>query len=87
MDNQLIGDAGLKSESRQFAGFFTTENIENIPTLESKSTPTIGNIVITMKGVEKQLAFLDPKKASGPDGIPPWFLKENASQENIDRCL
>ena len=36
--------------------------------------------MITVKGVEKQLASLDPKKASGQDGIPPWFLKENASQ-------
>ena len=82
IDNELISDAGLKSEvlSKQFASVFTTENVDNIPTIESKSTPTIGNIVVTVKGVEKQLASLDPKKASGPDGIPPWFLKENASQ-------
>ncbi|CAB3986093.1 Hypothetical predicted protein, partial [Paramuricea clavata] len=82
MDNELISDAGLKSEvlSKQFASVFTTENVENIPTPGSNFTPAIGNIVITVKGVEKQLASLDAKKASGPDGIPPWFLKENASQ-------
>ncbi|CAB3997431.1 Hypothetical predicted protein, partial [Paramuricea clavata] len=66
--------------SKQFASVFTTENVENIPTPGSNFTPAIGNIVITVKGVEKQLASLDAKKASGPDGIPPWFLKENASQ-------
>ena len=53
IDNELISDAGLKSEvlSKQFASVFTTENIDNIPTLESKFTPTIGNIVFTVKGV------------------------------------
>ncbi|CAB4025778.1 Hypothetical predicted protein, partial [Paramuricea clavata] len=82
MDNELISDAGLKSEvlSKQFASVFTTENVENIPTPGSNFTLAIGNIVITVKGVEKQLASLDAKKASGPDGIPPWFLKEKASQ-------
>ena len=82
MDNQLISDAGLKSEvlSKQFAGVFMTENVENIPTPGTNFTPAISNIVITARGVKKQLASLDPKKASGLDGIPPWFLKKNASQ-------
>lgn len=34
--------------------------------------PAVGNILITAKGVKKQLVSLDPKNASGPDGIPPW---------------
>ena len=82
MNNDLIGDAGLKSEvlSKQFASVFTTENIENILSPGGSPMPTIVNIVITVKGVEKQQASLDPKKASGPDGIPSWFLKENARQ-------
>ena len=68
MNNDLISDAGLKSEvlSKQFASVFTTENIENIPSPGGDPMPIIGNIVFTVKGVEKQLASLDPKKASRP---------------------
>ena len=33
---------------------------------------------ITVSDVEKQLSRLNTRKASGPDGIPAWFLKEYA---------
>ena len=42
--------------------------------------PTIGTINITTCRVEKQLSELKVDKAYGPDGIPPWFLKENAHE-------
>ena len=41
---------------------------------------TIATINITTSGVEKQLSGLKADKAYGPDGIPPWFLKENAQE-------
>ena len=35
---------------------------------------------MTLPGVIKQLTSLKPNKASGPDQIPPWFLKEYAHE-------
>ena len=35
---------------------------------------------MTLPGVIKQLTLLKPNKASGPDQIPPWFLKEYAHE-------
>ena len=34
------------------------------------------DIDISVKGVEKLLAGLNPSKATGPDGLPPRVLKE-----------
>ena len=31
-------------------------------------------------GVAKQQSLLKTNKASGPDAIPPWFLKEHAAE-------
>ena len=33
---------------------------------------------VTAHAVYLQLASINPRKASGPDGIPAWLLKENA---------
>ena len=41
--------------------------------------PCVGALKITVEGVVKQLNSLNPHKASGPDGIQSWFLKENAA--------
>ena len=41
-------------------------------------TPNIPDLQISTKGVLKQLLSLKTNKASGPDDIPAWFLKENA---------
>lgn len=34
--------------------------------------------VISKHAVYLQLALINPRKVSGPDGIPAWLLKENA---------
>ena len=47
--------------------------------------PSIGALTVTVPGVIKQLESLEPHKASGLDGIPPWFLKEHAKE--IDPML
>ena len=44
----------------------------------SDSTSEIPVLQISSKGVLKQLLSLKANKASGPDDIPAWFLKENA---------
>ena len=33
---------------------------------------------VTEYSIYRKLAFLNPTKASGPDNIPAWLLKENA---------
>ena len=33
---------------------------------------------VTAHAVYLQLTSINPRKASGPDGIPAWLLKENA---------
>lgn len=82
INDDIISEAGLKADAlnKQFASVFTKENLENIPTPGNSPTPAIGEIIITIKGVEKQLLSLNPRKASGPDAMPPWFLQENACQ-------
>lgn len=37
-----------------------------------------GEFIVTEESVLKKLALLNPTKASGPDSIPSWLLKENA---------
>ena len=66
--------------SRQFASVFTNENAKNLPTFGTNPTPTISDIVISVKGVENQLISLNPQKASGPNSIPPWYWIEHATQ-------
>ena len=64
----------------QFSSVFNNEETENIPDPGESPIPTIGTINITTSGVEKQLSGLKADKAYGPDGIPPWFLKENTQE-------
>ena len=44
------------------------------------TAPTIGDLKITTKGVEKQLSTLNINRASGPDQIPNIFLKQTAKE-------
>lgn len=64
--------------NKQFASVFTIEDKSNIPLLESSPHPDIPDINISEEGVLKQLRQLNPRKASGPDGIPARLLKEMA---------
>jgi hypothetical protein len=59
---------------------FIDENPNNIPPVGLDPKPSIGTIIITIPGVIKQLQSLKPHKASGPDEIPPWFLKEYGTE-------
>ena len=66
--------------SKQFSSAFTDENPNNILPVGLDPKPNIGTIIITIPGVIKQLQSLKRYKASGPDEIPPWFLKEYATE-------
>lgn len=47
-------------------------------TFRDKGAPDIDNLSISTKGVHKLLSNLKPFKATGPDGLPPFILKELA---------
>ena len=66
----------------QFLSAFTQEDLSNIPDIGNDRIPAIdcGCLSITINGVAKQLSLLKTNKASGPDAIPPWFLKEYAAE-------
>ncbi|KAL9980554.1 hypothetical protein ACROYT_G009156 [Oculina patagonica] len=57
---------------------FTNEDPTTIPAVGTEPKPAIGPLIVTIPGVIKQLQSLKPNKASGPDEIPPWFLKDYA---------
>ena len=82
IDNRIISDGKAKSEllSEQFSRVFTVEDLTDIPVAGRDPKPGISSLTVTIPGVMKQLQSLKPNKASGPDGIPPWFLKEYAAE-------
>ena len=82
IDNRIIGDGKAKSEllSEQFSSVFTVEDLTDIPVAGRDPKPGISSLTVTIPGVIKQLQSLKPNKASGPDGMPPWFLKEYAAE-------
>ena len=78
----IISDNKSKADmlNNQFSSVFTQEDLSNIPDIGYDRTPAIDNLTITINGVAKQLSLLKTDKASGPDAIPPWFLKEYAAE-------
>jgi len=53
------------------------------PFVGSDMKPSIGPFSFTVLGVIEQvedIESLKPHKACGPNGIPSWFLKENAKE-------
>ena len=72
----------MKSDllNKQFSNVYTKEDLASIPAFGHSPKPTIGSRIVTLPGVIKQLTSLKPNKASGPDQIPPGFLKEYAHE-------
>ena len=66
--------------NNQFSSVFTQEDLSNIPDIGYDRIPAIDSLSITTNGAAKQLSLLKTNKASGPDAIPPWFLKEHAAE-------
>ena len=91
-DNQGIGDLhvggsivsayALKAEAlnEQFNSVYTEEGSIPLPNLGESPYGEIGRLQISISGVLDQLNKLNPSKAQGPDGIPPWFLNTYAAQ-------
>ena len=92
--NESFGVAPLKSNGQihirpeakaealnaQFCSVFTKENVDHIPDKGPSPHPSMPKISISTNGIEKQLKHLNPKKASGPDGITCRFLKDYAKE-------
>ena len=72
-----------KSKAEMLNNYFTTvftrENLTNRPDLGISPHPTMDNITVTVKGVEKLLLAIKPNKASGPDEIPARILQTLAT--------
>ena len=82
-EGKLHSDPTQKANllSKQFQFVFVKENHKiPVPKLGDTTAPTIGDLKITTKGVEKQLSTLNINKASGPDQIPNIFLKQTAKE-------
>ena len=58
----------------------TEEGSIPLPKLGESPYGGIDRLQISISGVLDQLNKLNPSKAQGPDGIPPWFLNTYAAQ-------
>ena len=59
---------------------YTEERSILLPNLGESPYGEIGRLQNSISGVLDQLNKLNPSKAQGPDGIPPWFLNTYAAQ-------
>ena len=95
-----IGVAGIKENgvlhqdsetkanllNKQFQSVFTKDDPkEKLPTLPQSNYPSISDIIINIEGIEKLLKNININKASGPDNIPNWILKNCAYE--IAPCI
>ena len=64
----------------QFCSVFTEEDLDNLPKMTDSIHPSMQKIKVTTEGVEKLLQNLNPRKASGPDGIPCRLLQSLAKE-------
>ena len=69
---KLFADGRSKAEipNNQFKPVFTEEKSSDIPTPYGPNFPPIGNIQVTINGVQKLLSNIKANKATGPDNIP-----------------
>ena len=72
----MFSDSSSKSEilNKQFQSVFTKKNTTATPRLFGNKYPSIGNLSITLKGVQKLLEKVNISKAAGPDLIPARML-------------
>ena len=60
-----------------FHSILTNEKLNSLLNLDpSLSCPNLNQIIVTSLGVQKLLESLTVNKASGPDGVPTYLLRE-----------
>jgi hypothetical protein len=64
----------------QFKSVFTIDKENDSPTMEGPEYPTIDNLNIHTQGVKNLLQKLKVNKASGPDNLPAYILRETATE-------
>ena len=72
----MYSDSSSKREilNKQFQSVFTIKSTTSTPRLFGNKYPSIGNLSITLKGVQKLLEKINISKAAGPDLIPGRML-------------
>ena len=82
VSGSIVSDDVLKAEAlnEQFNRVYTEEGSIPLPNLGESPYGEIERLQISISGVLDQLNKLNPSKALGPDGIPPWFLNTYAGQ-------
>ena len=72
----MYKDSSSKSEilNKQFQSVFTKKSTTATSRLFGNKYPSIGNLSITLKGVQKMLEKINISKAAGPDLIPGRML-------------
>ena len=84
VDGKPCTDAKSKAEALNsyFKSVFTKEDTKNLPNLADPSSevlfPNISDITFSVEGLRQLLSNLDTNKASGPDEIPSFILKQFA---------
>ena len=66
--------------NKQFVSVFTKADTANIPDKDPSPYSSMMNITIKSKGVERLLSNLQPDKATGPDMIRVWLLKQLSAE-------
>ena len=72
----MYSDSSSKNEilNKQFQSVFTKKSTTVTPRLFVNKYPSIGNLSITLKAVQKLLEKINISKAAGPDLIPDRML-------------
>ena len=63
-----------------FTSIFTQEDLSSLPELNDLFFPEISPISVSLGGVTNLLHNLNPHKATGPDEILAYFLKEFSNE-------
>ena len=81
-ESGLVSDTCQKAEilNNHYGSVFTKDDTNNIPVMQSNPFPTMFDYEISAPGVLKLLKELNPHKASGPDKIPTYILRECAEE-------
>jgi len=87
VDGIPLSDTLSKAEAlnNQLKSVFTHEDLDNIPTMSIKTDtgnpfPNMPDISLSLNGIQQALYNLQINKASGPDCIPPYVLKNCAEE-------
>ena len=77
-NNKTLTDSHQKSNAFNdyFTSILTQEVLSSLPKMNDSPFPEIPHISVSVNGVANLLHNLNPHKATGPDGIPAYFLKE-----------